>query len=273
MSEGAGLVFEARDVEYRYFDAAAPALREVCLEVKAGTLYSIIGPNGSGKSTLLKLMLGALKLQSGDVIFDGVSVREWGRRDLARRIGVVPQSEELVFPITVRELVAMGRYPHLGILGRPGPEDERAIYEALERCEIAGMSERPLSTLSGGERQLARIARALAQRPGTLVLDEPTASLDIRHEMLIFELAAQLARNDGVTVIVVTHHVNLAARYAHRLLLLDGGEPVAEGEPHEVFSREIIERVYRWPIVVSTHPGPGPDAGAPQVTPLADNEG
>ena len=124
-----------------------------------------------------------------------------------------------------------------------------------------------------GTEHLARIARALAQRPGTLVLDEPTASLDIRHEMLIFELAAQLARNDGVTVIVVTHHVNLAARYAHRLLLLDGGEPVAEGEPHEVFSREIIERVYRWPIVVSTHPGPGPDAGAPQVTPLADNEG
>ncbi len=264
-----GLVFEARNVTFRYTRAAGPAVDGVSLQVAPGSLYCLIGPNGSGKSTLLKLLLGALRLQKGEVFFAGEALGRWSRRVLGQRIGVVPQSEELAFPLTVREMAAMGRYPHLGLLGRPGPEDEDALAEAMERCDVSQMAERPLSTLSGGERQRARIARALAQRPGTLVLDEPTASLDIRHEMVIFELLAELARKDGVTVLLVTHNLNLAARYADRLLILDHGVPAAEGKPAEVLSQAIIERIYRWPVVLSTHPGPGPDAGSPQVTPLA----
>ncbi|MFW6206242.1 MAG: ABC transporter ATP-binding protein, partial [Gemmatimonadota bacterium] len=186
---------------------------------------------------------------------------------LARRVGVVPQNEELVFPLAVRELVGMGRYPHLGTWRTEGAHDRRAIETAMERCDIAGLAARPMGTLSGGERQRARLARALAQEPDTLVLDEPTASLDIAHEMEIFELLRALADTD-VTVIIVTHNLNIAARYADRLLLMDRGRPVAEGAPEEVFTAETLETVYRWPVQVTRHAGPGPDADAPQVTPL-----
>ena len=269
-------VFEVRELRFRYEGAARPALDEVSLQVAAGDLYAIIGPNGSGKSTLLKLLLGALKPEGGDVFYSGRRVADWSRRALAQRIGVVPQGEEMAFPITVREMVAMGRYPHLGVLGRAGAEDRDAIEEAMQRCDVTELAERPISRLSGGERQRALIARALAQRPATLVLDEPTVSLDIRHEMEIFELLAQVTARDRVTVVLVTHHLNLAARYADRLLLLDRGTPAAEGAPAEVLSCETIERVYQWAVMVGAHPGPGPDAGAPQITPLAgrhENEG
>lgn len=266
-------VFEARELRFAYSSAARPVLDGVELNVDAGSLYAIIGPNGSGKSTLLKLLLGALEPEGGDVRFAGRPLRGWSRRALAQQIGVVAQGEEMPFPITVRELVAMGRYPHLGVLGRPGPEDRQAIDVAMERCDVRELAIRPVSTLSGGERQRALIARALAQQPGTLVLDEPTVSLDIRHEMTIFELLAELTAKDNVTVVLVTHHLNLAARYADRLLLLDRGAVAAEGAPRDVLSRETIERVYGWSVAVSSHPGPGRDAGAPQVTPLSGPDG
>ncbi|UCC83661.1 MAG: ABC transporter ATP-binding protein [Gemmatimonadota bacterium] len=261
-------VFEARGLRFSYEGAARPALDGVDLQVGGGSLYAIIGPNGSGKSTLLKLLLGALQPQAGAVSYAGRRVGDWTRRALAQQIGAVPQGEEMAFPITVREMVAMGRYPYLGVLGRPSREDREAIDQAMERCDVIELAERPLSRLSGGERQRALIARALAQRPATLVLDEPTVSLDIRHEMTIFELLAELTGSDGVTVVLVTHNLNLAARYADRLLLLDAGRPAAEGTPADVLSQEIIEKVYGWSVVVAPHPGPGRDAGAPQITPL-----
>ena len=265
----AGPVFEVRDLRFRYEGTERAALDGVSLKVNAGDLYAVIGPNGSGKSTLLKLLLGTLDPSGGSVDYSGQRVAVWSRRVLAQRIGVVPQGEETVFPITVREMVGMGRYPHLGLLGRPGREDQEAIEEALQRCDVIEFSERPISKLSGGERQRVLIARALAQRPTTLVLDEPTVSLDIRHEMEIFELLAELASKDGVTVVLVTHHLNLAARYAERLLLLDAGVPAAEGPPAHVLTKETIERVYEWSVVVSAHPGPGRDKDAPQITPLS----
>jgi iron complex transport system ATP-binding protein len=265
-------VFEARGLRFSYEGAPRPALDGVELQVGGGSLYAIIGPNGSGKSTLLKLLLGALHPENGEVSYAGRRVADWTRRALAQQIGAVPQGEEMAFPITVREMVAMGRYPYLGVLGRPGREDREAIEEAMERCDVIELAERPISKLSGGERQRALIARALAQRPGTLVLDEPTVSLDIRHEMTIFELLAEFTNRDGVTVVLVTHNLNLAARYADRLLLLDGGQPAAEGTPADVLSQEIIEKVYQWSVAVAPHPGPGRDAGAPQITPLTGED-
>jgi iron complex transport system ATP-binding protein len=269
------VIYRVRGLRYRYPGAADDALREVDLAVAAGSLYGIIGPNGCGKTTLLRALLGALEPDAGEVVYDGRPVRDWPRRELARRVGVVPQVEELVFPLTVRELVAMGRYPHLGAWQGEGPGDRAAVERALETCDVAGMADRPVATLSGGERQRARLARALAQEPGTLVLDEPTASLDISHEMGIFELLRSLA-DHGVTVLIVTHNLNVAARYADRLLLLDRGRPAAEGEPAQVFTRHTLESVYRWPLALLPHPGPGPDQGAPQLlplrTPLQDDE-
>ncbi|MGH6692552.1 MAG: ABC transporter ATP-binding protein, partial [Gammaproteobacteria bacterium] len=229
-----------------------------------------IGPNGSGKSTLLKLMLGVLRPAAGHVAFGGRTVLAWPRRELARRVGVVSQAEDLAFPITVLELIAMGRYPHLGPWRRAGRADRAAITRAMERCEVAHLADRFVATLSGGERQRARLARALAQEPTTLVLDEPTAALDIAHEMAIFELLVSLAEKDGATIVVVTHQLNLAARYAHRLLLLDRGRVAAEGPPAAVLTRAAIEQTYGWPVNVYPHAGPGRDAGAPQIVPLAD---
>jgi len=183
----------------------------------------------------------------------------------------VPQGEEVVFPLTVRALVAMGRYPHLGPWQREGEADAEAIERALEACDVVPLHDRLVTQLSGGERQRARIARALAQEPETLVLDEPTAALDLAHEMSIFELLARLRARHAVTVLLVTHNINLAARYADRVLLLERGRVIAEGTPAEVVTRSRIEHSYHWPVDVFPHPGPGEDAGAPQVTPLSRN--
>ena len=265
---GPTAAFELEQVAFTYRGAHRPAIDGANASVQAGALFAIIGPNGSGKSTLLRLLLGVLKPQSGHVKYDGREVSRWPRRELARRIGVVAQSEEMPFPITVREMVALGRYPHLGPWRRSSRSDEMAVEVAMERCAVSDLAARPVDRLSGGERQRVRIARALAQEPATLVLDEPTAQLDIAHEMAIFELLAGLCRKDATTVLVVTHHLNLAARYASELLLLDHGHVVADGPATAVLDRDIIERVYGWPVHVFPHPGPGPDAGAPQIAPL-----
>jgi iron complex transport system ATP-binding protein len=266
------VIVDARRLAYRYPGAVARAITDVDLAVPRGSFYAIIGPNGCGKTTLLRLLLGAIEPQAGEVGYEGRPLGSWPRRELARRVGVVPQVEELVFPVSVRELVAMGRYPHLGAWRGEGPADRRAIEAALETCDITRFRDRQVGTLSGGERQRARLARALAQEPDTLVLDEPTASLDISHEMGIFELLRSLA-DGGVTVIMVTHNLNVAARYADRLLLMDRGRTAAEGTARDVFAPATLESVYRWPITVAPHSGPGPDTGIPQITPVRGRGG
>ncbi|MFP4624784.1 MAG: ABC transporter ATP-binding protein [Gemmatimonadota bacterium] len=261
------MIYDARGLTFRYADADRDAVHDVDLAVPRGAFYAIIGPNGCGKTTLLRLLLGALVPDPGEVRYDGRPLRWWKRPELARRVGVVPQTEELVFPISVREIVAMGRYPHLGTWRGERVADRAAIRGSMETCDIAGLAARPFATLSGGERQRARLARALAQEPDTLVLDEPTASLDISHEMGIFELLRGLA-DQGVTVVMVTHNLNVAARYADRLLLLDQGRTAAQGSPSAVLTPDTLQSVYGWPVARSPHPGPGPDTGTPQITPL-----
>ena len=258
-------------VTYRYPESAAPALVDLSLRIPGGATTAVLGPNGSGKSTLLRLLLGVLRPSAGSVEFHGRPLGGWGREALAREVGVVPQGEEAAFPMSVRELVAMGRYPHLGPWRREGEADRRAVQEAMRRCDVAALAARAVPTLSGGERQRARLARALAQEAPTLALDEPTAALDVAHEMAMFELLRDLG-HAGKTVLLVTHSLNLAARYADRLVLLDGGRLAAEGTPAQVLTRETVERVYGWPVEIVPHPGPGPDAGAPQVVPLAGEQ-
>jgi iron complex transport system ATP-binding protein len=263
-----GPAFGVENVEFAYRGSPRLVVHDATFTIRPGTIQAVIGPNGSGKSTLLKLLLGVLRPASGSVRYEGREVVEWNRREIAKRIGVVSQSEEHTFPISVRELVAMGRYPHLGPWRRSSQADEMAIETAMERCAVSELSARPVDQLSGGERQRARIARALAQEPVTLVLDEPTVQLDIAHEMAIFDLLADLCRKDGTTVVIVTHNLNLAARYASALLLLSRGGIVADGAPADVLTRDVIEQVYGWPVRVVPHPGPGPDEGAPQIVPL-----
>ena len=259
------MTFAARDLTVRYPGQARPALEEVSLEVPEGTLYGVLGPNGSGKSTLMRALLGRVRAERGAAMVDGRPVEDWPRRELAKHVGAVPQSEPLAFPMTARELVAMGRYPHLGPLRSEGPRDREAIRHALDRCDGVHLAGRPVDTLSGGELQRIRIARALAQEPRALALDEPTASLDIRHEMTILRLLRDSAGR-GITVLLITHNLNLAARYADRLLLLSqNGRRAAEGPVDAVIRAEILEEVYRWPLSVERDPA----SGSLQVTPEA----
>ena len=260
-------VFEARQLDFTYAGSTRAALDAVDVAVEEGTFQAIIGPNGSGKSTLARLLLGTLPPTGGRALYRGRDAHLVSRRELARAVGVVPQSESHAFPITVGEVVGMGRYPHLGAWRSAGAEDRRAVRDAMERCDVTELEQRATSALSGGERQRVLIARALAQQPHALVLDEPTASLDVSHEMAIFELLSAL-RGEGVTVLLVTHNLNLAARYADRLVLLDRGRVVAGGTPHEVIDADVIRSVYRWPITVRALGVDGADRDVPQVIPL-----
>lgn len=258
-------VFGARGVSYTYAGRDRAAVDGIDLRVQEGDLVALVGPNGSGKSTLLRLLLGALHPDAGTVELWGRDIRDWQREEIARRIGVVPQTEEIAFPLTVRDMIAMGRYPHLGAWRREGPADRSAIERAMERCRVTDLAARSVLELSGGERQRVRVARALAQEPRALLLDEPTASLDIAHEMSLFELLSTL-REERVTVVIVTHNLNVAARYADRLVLLENGRSAAAGSPRDVLTRNTIERVYGWPVTIRT------ENGAPQVVPLKLNE-
>ena len=258
--------WRARDARYRYPGGAADALAGADIDAAPGEMVAILGPNGAGKSTLLKLLLGVLEPTGGAAEYEGVAAASWEPVERARRIGVLPQHEEPAFPVTVGELVAMGRYPHLGRWRRPGPADRAAVASALERCRVAELAARPFTTLSGGERQRARLARALAQEPEALALDEPTLSLDVAHEMEIWEILREEAAR-GFAVLLTTHHLNLAARYADRLVLIHGGRVVASGAPPEVLRAETVSRVYGWPVRVEELAEPN-RPGAPQVVPL-----
>ncbi len=255
---------EASELTVRYPNAPAPALDSVSMVVPSGAFYAVLGPNGSGKSTLLRALLGMVAHASGQANVSGRPVSDWDRRALAREAGVVTQSESLAFPITVRELVAMGRYPHLGALQSETLTDREAISEAMRMCDVDDLAQRFLSTLSGGEIQRTRVARALAQKPNMLVLDEPSARLDVRHEMEILELLRASA-DRGMTIFLITHQLDLAARFADRLRLLDRGRVAAEGEPREVLQEDTLRRVYEWPVSVSDDP----TTGVARVTPLS----
>lgn len=253
---------EARKLDASYGGAKQPVLQGVSMTVPRGSFYAVLGPNGSGKSTLLRALLGLLRPTSGEAHLAGQSAWTWKPRDRARRVGVVPQSESFPFPLSAEDLVSMGRYPHLPPLRSPSREDRRIVRDAMDRCDVLDLASRMVDTLSGGELQRVRIARALAQEPEILVLDEPTASLDLAHEMEILELLKGIVQR-GRTVLMSTHHLDLAARYSQRVLLLDRGSVAAEGSPEDVMTEETLERVFGWPVAVTRDPL----SGTPRVTP------
>lgn len=256
------LILDVADVSYRYPDTPGDALAGVSLGVHAGEVHAVLGPNGSGKTTLLRVALGVLAPARGEATILGRRAATWSRRELARAAGVVAQREDNLFPQRVRETVLLGRYPHLSLFGAERPEDHAAVTRALERCDVLHLADRWVWTLSGGEYQRVRLARALAQEPRLLVLDEPTASLDLRHEMELFELVRALADRDDLAVVLITHHVNLAARFADQVLLLAAGRPAGVGTPDAVLTTATVERVFAWPVSIT------PFEGRPQMTPL-----
>ena len=251
-----------QDVRYRYPGASQDALQGVSLAIAPRQFHAVLGPNGSGKTTLVRVALGALTPLVGRADVDGRSASSWPRQDLACVVGVVPQREDSLFPQRVRETVLLGRYPHLSLWGRERAEDHDAVDRALAACDALHLADRWLWTLSGGEYQRVRVARALAQEPKLLVLDEPGMSLDLKHEMGLFELVLGLVKTEGLGVLMITHDLNLAARFADSLLLLSEGRPVASGAPADVLTQEIVQNVFSWPVMMQTIDG------RPQMIPL-----
>lgn len=240
--------FALDGVTFAYTDA--PVVREVSFSVARGELIGIIGPNGSGKSTLLRIMSGLLRPQQGSVHVEGRPVGDYRRRELGRLIAVVPQDTALTFPFSVTEMVLFGRTPHLGGFGFERAADLAAAERALARTETAHLARRAVTELSGGERQRVILARALAQEPAHLLLDEPAAFLDIRHEVEMYDLLRDLQR-EGMTVVSVLHDLNIAALYCDRLLLLHEGRLVRLGTPAEVITYATLTAVYGTEVYVA----------------------
>ncbi len=261
--------WQSRGAVYRYPGGSADVVDRVDCAIASGALTALIGPNGAGKSTFARLLLGLVAPGEGEVLYRGRPAHAWPREEMARQVGFVPQGEETAFPLRVREVVAMGRYPHLGMWRSETDGDRRVIHESLAHVEAEALAARRFDSLSGGERQRVRIARALAQEGEALLLDEPSAGLDIRHEVELFVLCARLARA-GRTVVVLTHNLGLAARLADRVLLFDRGRLAIAGSPRDVLTAETLTRVYGWPVDVVAHPGPGVETGTPLVVPRID---
>jgi iron complex transport system ATP-binding protein len=251
------------DVVVRYPRATMPAVNGVSFEAPRGKITAIAGPNGSGKSTLVRALLGRIGVESGNIFVDDTDVSALERRDLARRVAVVGQREEPAFPLGVRDYITLGRHPHAYLWSGTDPGGSEAVDRAIAEAEVTAFVDRTTDELSGGEWQRVRIARALAQNARTLVLDEPTTYLDIAHEMAAFELLDMLARRDQA-VLVVSHQLNLVARFAHHVVLLHGGTVAASGAPADVMRGDVLERVYEWPLVVTRDPA----VGAPALLPL-----
>ncbi|MBY0275342.1 heme ABC transporter ATP-binding protein [Candidatus Binatia bacterium] len=232
----------ATSIAVRY--GARAALDGVGARVVPGEVLGVIGPNGSGKSTLIRVLAGVRAPSSGTVQLDGRDLHALPRRERARRIALVPQETHLSFPIRVRDLVLLGRAPHTGRFGLERADDLRAAHEAMARAAVLELADRPVDELSGGERQRVVLARALAQDPEILLLDEPTSFLDLKHAVLLLDLVRELCRARGLAVAVVLHDLNLAAMYCDRLLLLDRGRVHAVGTPDEVLTYRDLCAVY-----------------------------
>jgi iron complex transport system ATP-binding protein len=240
-------------------------LEDVSLSVGAGELVCVVGANGAGKTTLLKLIGGLLAPESGTVRCFDRDPATAPRRQLARRLSYLPQVYRLAFAFTVGEVVLMGRYAHSGpgLLGLERPEDLDAATEAMERCDVAHLAGRRFDEISGGEQRRALLAQAFCQEAELVLLDEPTASLDPAHAIAVFEALHGLTRRREASALAVTHDLNLAARFADRLLLIDGNTLAADGAPTEVLESEATTRAFR----VAMHVGSLPDSDTPFVVP------
>lgn len=244
------------------------AVSEVSLSLRAGEIVAILGPNGAGKSTLLRALNGGLKPSSGQVLLDSKPLHQYPRRVIARDIAVVAQEGDVRFPVTVLEFVLGGRYASAstGAWGWETDRDITVAQEVLQETELTELSGRLMTELSGGERQRAVLARALATEATVLLLDEPTANLDLAHQAAILSLVRRRSVINKVAAVVVTHDINLAAEFSDQVLLMKNGHTVAFGPPSEVLTPELLRKVFGVRILVDAHP----ITGVPRITPVHD---
>ena len=245
-------MIELDSISFRYHEDWV--LQDISFQVGKGEFIGVIGPNGSGKTTLLKILYRFLLPQNGEVLFELVPLKKMSRADIAKRIAVVAQETYALFPFRVIEIVLMGRSPYLGHLMFESEKDLEIAKKAMEWTEILPISERPIDELSGGERKRVFIARALAQEPEVILLDEPTSNLDIHHQIDFLNLILTLNREKGLTIIMASHDLNIASEYCDRLILLKGGRVYKIGSPNEVITKENIEQVYGCEVWVDQNP-------------------
>jgi iron complex transport system ATP-binding protein len=241
-----------RDLSFSY--GSSPVLKQLSFSIRKGDFFIIIGPNGSGKTTLMKILSGILHAQKGRMEILGRPFGDYTRKALAKTVALVPQMAAMDFPFTVTELVLMGRSPHLGVLGLEQERDIEIARQAMSFTEVEHLASRKLDELSGGERQRVSIARAICQEPQIILLDEPTASLDLAHQVRVMDLMERLKEEKAVTVVMVSHDVNLAAMYGDDLLLLKDGEIVSIGSPNEVLTYQTLEKTYGCTLLVDKSP-------------------
>jgi iron complex transport system ATP-binding protein len=251
----AAVMLRASDLTFSY--GRHDVLQGVSLEVTRGTIVGLLGPNGSGKTTLLRVVAGVLKPLRGSVFLDGRPIEQLTRRDLARRVAVVPQETHSTFDFSVADMVLMGRYPHLGPFELEGAADQEIARDAMRVTGTAALETRPFATLSGGEKQRVVIASALAQASDMLLLDEPTASLDLRYQFEIATLLRRLNAERGTTMVVSTHDLNLAAALCDRIVLLKQGQVIAHGRTSETLTADNIRLLYGVDADVQFHPRAG----------------
>jgi iron complex transport system ATP-binding protein len=259
-------VLSLESVAFQYGDV--PVLNGVSLELEPGCFLGLVGPNGSGKTTLLRIAAGLVRPSGGTVRLNGRHVEEMSRAQVARHIALLPQSPNLPGTFTAWELVLMGRTPFLGFLGRESERDLAAAERAMGLAQCEHLSDRKMGELSGGERQRVLMARALAQEPEILLLDEPTAHLDIQHQIAAIDMVADLVAG-GMAALGVFHDLNLAACYCHRLAVLSQGRLRAAGTPEEVLRADILREVFQVDLCLSPHP----QGGAPAVFPPLPRRG
>ncbi len=253
---------DIKNLSYAY--GKPTVLKDISFSVPRGDFFIVIGPNGSGKTTLMKVISGIRKFQKGRIEVMGHAIRGYAKKTLAQTVALVPQEVPADFPFTVNELVLMGRSPYLGMLGLPQEGDLEIADQAIAFTGVEHLAGRKLDQLSGGERQLVFIARAICQQPQIILLDEPTASLDLSHQVKIMDLMEKLKFEKDITVVMVSHDVNLAAMYGDTLLLLKDGKVVRQGSPGDVLTFEVLEEAYGCTLLVDQ----SPLGQFPSVTPV-----
>lgn len=263
-------VYDIQSVYFRYGPSGtAPwALSNINLQINAREMLGIVGPNGSGKTSLLKLLARMLRPQHGEIALYGRSLQAATQIEVAREVAVVPQDTQSAFPFSVAQTVLMGRYPHRHRsrwdygFGWDSPEDCAIATQAMITMDVAHLAPRSVMDLSGGERQRTVIARALAQTPTVLLLDEPTAFLDLQHQLDICAVLHSLKEKRGLTIVLVSHDLNLASQYCDRIVVLKDGAVYAMGRPGEVMCKEVLQAVYGCTVLVDAHP----QSGLPRIT-------
>ena len=244
--------FDVLQVHHRF--GTIPVLQNIKFQVKVGETFGIIGPNGSGKSTLIRTMSGLLKPSQGQILLNNKPIDSYRKQELAKLIAVLEQEGIPSLSFTIEEVVAMGRYPWLKPLSDLALQDEQIVQDVLKDLGLWKIRSQTVNTLSGGQRQMVSLARAMVQQPKVLILDEPTTFLDIGHQMLVMEHVRDWHKSQGITVIMVLHDLNLASQYCDRLLLLDQGHVQSYGTIHDVLQQEIISTVYKTELIMIEHP-------------------